>query len=291
MRHPEITQMNRISAFAVLALLASPVFADDKDKPAKGDLAKFQGTWTSSFGANNEVGLVVTFKESAAHVKFTIGDGQSIEVDGAIKLDEKAKPHKTVDWVDFKAPQGDAAPDNFGIYEFIDDNTLKVCNGGPGNERPTEFKAGDSGAPQLITLKREAKKAADETKTEAIKGDLAALQGEWAAQAGPEKNVPVLLKIKGNTVSLAFEVNGDSREMKGEVKIDDAAKPHKTIDWVKFTRPDGEDAPANLGIYTLEGDKFTVCSGGPGKERPTEMKAADMGQPSLLVFTKKPAAK
>ncbi len=283
--------MNRLSVVAILALLASPVFADEKDKPAKGDLAKFQGTWTSSFGANNEASLLVTIKEKAAHVKFTLGDGQSFEVDGAIKLDEKAKPHKTIDWVDFKTPQGDAAPDNPGIYEFTDENTVKVCNGGPANERPTEFKAGDGGAPQLFTLKREVKKAADEPKTESLKGDLAALQGEWTAQAGPEKNVPVTMKIKEKTISLAFELNGDAREIKGELKLDDSAKPHKTIDFIKFTRPDGEDAPANLGIYTLEGDKFTVCSGGPGKERPTEMKAADMGQPTILVFTKKPAAK
>ena len=103
--------------------------------------------------------------------------------------------------------------------------------------------------------------------------------------------MPVTMTIKGKTISLAFAFNGNAREMKGELNLDDAAKPHKTIDFVKFTRPDGEDAPANLGIYTLEGDKFTVCSGGPSNKRPTEMKQGDMGQPTLLVFTKKPAGK
>ena len=285
--------MNRLlSAFAVLALLAVPAFADEKDKPAKGDLAKFQGTWTTKAGANQEVAVVLSFKENTTHVKFTTGDGQTFEIDGEIKLNDSARPHKTIDWVKFKTPQGDDAPDNLGIYEFTDDDTLKVCNGGPSNERPTEFKAGENGAPpQLFTLKREAKTATDATKPDEIKGDLAKLQGEWGALVGPEKNVPVTVKIAGKTVSLAFAINGEDREMKGELKLDDAARPHKTIDWVKFVRPDGEEAPANLGIYTLDGDKWTVCSGGPGNERPSEMKAGEGGPPNLIVFTKKPAAK
>ena len=89
--------MNRLSVVAILALLASPVFADEKDKPANGDLAKFQGTWTSSFGANKEASLLVTIKEKAAHVKFTLGDGQSFRGrrrDQARREGEAAQDHR-----------------------------------------------------------------------------------------------------------------------------------------------------------------------------------------------------
>lgn len=288
----EMNPMNRLlSAFAVLALLTVPAFADEKDKPAKGDLGKFQGTWTTKAGPNQEVDVVLSFTDNTTHIKITTADGQTFAIDGRIKLDDAAKPHRTIDWINFKNPQGEDAPDNLGIYEFTNEDTLRVCNGGPGNDRPTEFKGGEGAGLQLFTLKREAKKTADTTKPEEIKGDLAKLQGEWGALAGPEKNVPVTVKIQGKTVSLAFAINGEDREMKGELKLDDTAKPHKTIDWVKFIRPDGEEAPANLGIYTLDGDKWTVCSGGPGKERPTEIKAGEGGPPTLIVFTKKPAVK
>src|SRR5262249_23659372 len=135
------------------------------------------------------------------------------------------------------------------------------------------------------TLTRVAK--ADEP--EAVKGDLAKLQGDWTAKVGPNKDIPMTMAVKGRAVTLQFTTpNGDERTMKGEIAVDEQTKPHKTIDWVKFNRPDGWEAPANLSIYTLEGDTFTVCYGGPGNERPTEFKAGEGGPPVLVAFTRKP---
>ena len=76
---------------------------------------------------------------------------------------------------------------------------------------------------------------------------------------------------------------GEKRTIKGELKIDDKARP-KTIDWVKFKAPDGEDLPDNLAIYELDGDTFKVCNGGPNNPRPTELKAGDEGPPNLMIF-------
>jgi uncharacterized protein (TIGR03067 family) len=64
-------------------------------------------------------------------------NGQEYEITGEIKLDEDAKPYKTIDWVEFVRPNGQEALDNLGLYEY-NGETLRICNGGPGNERPTE---------------------------------------------------------------------------------------------------------------------------------------------------------
>src|SRR4051794_11956613 len=102
----------------------------------------------------------------------------------------------------------------------------------------------------------------------AVTGDLAKLQGEWTAKFGPQ-NIVVVLTIKGSSALLAFSVpDGPQVTSKGEIKIDENAKPHKTLDWVNFTTQAGDKAPTNLGIYQLAGDAITICNGGPGNARP-----------------------
>jgi len=164
---------------------------------------------------------------------------------------------------------------------------LKICNGGPNNPRPKELKAGDGGNPSLLTLKRKG----ETEKAVGLKGDLAKIQGTWTAKVGPQDDIPITLVFKENTVSLVITFNGEDRTMKGEIKLDEAAKPNKTIDWVNFKGLEGEEVPVNLGIYKFDGDKFTVCSGGPGNPRPTEFKAGDQGPPTLTTFLKKAAGK
>jgi len=119
-------------------------------------------------------------------------------------------------------------------------------------------------------------------------GDLAKLQGTWTATIGPNKDIPITIEYKGDKVTVKGEVNGNPFEVKGEVVVNEKASP-KTLDWVKFTTQGGDDVPDNLAIYKIEGDKFTACSGGPGKERPTEFKQGEDGPPNLVVFTRKKA--
>jgi uncharacterized protein (TIGR03067 family) len=268
---------------------AQPAATAETKSDLKGDLAKFQGKWTGKAGPEKNYAVTVVFTGKTCTAKVTTPDGQEFEVKGELALNEAAKPHKTIDWKNFKGPNGDDFQDNPGLYTFKDDNTLEICNGGPGKERPTEFKVGDGEDPQLFTLKREpaAKKAA--TPSPAAKGDLAKFQGNWTAKAGPEKNVDVNVTFKGDAVSVAFTTpEGQERSMKGVVAIDEAAKPHKTISFKGFTRQDGSDAPESLGIYALEGDDtLRICNGGPGRERPTEFKAGDNGAPPQLIELKR----
>jgi uncharacterized protein (TIGR03067 family) len=214
-------------------------------------------------------------------------DGQDFESKGEIKIDENTKPHKSIDWIKFVAPNGDDVPDNLGIYVFEDDDTIKIVNGGPRNERPSEFKDGEGPGRQVTTLKRHAKQESE--KKDEPKGDLAKLQGEWTGMAGPEKNVLVTVTFK--VTSAVVEItrpDGEVFKPTSTIKLDETAKPHKTIDWTGLTRPDGTAIGDNLGIYIFESETtLKVCSGGPGNARPTEFKDGDGS--NVVVLTKKAA--
>jgi uncharacterized protein (TIGR03067 family) len=248
-----------------------------------GDLAKLQGQWTATFGPQNIV-VVLTIKGNGAVLAFTRADGQSLESKGEIKIDETAKPQKTLDWVKFTTPAGDTAPANLGIYKLNADS-ITICNGGPGNERPAEFKAGEGGQPQLFVLNRKTAAAAAAAATTG--GDLAKMQGRWTAKVGPNKNATLTITIKGTSIQFVIPTaDGTPREPKGEIKIDENAKPQKTLDWLNLSGASGQTAPPILGIYKFDGDTLTICSGGLGGDRPTEFKAGEGNKPNLIVLNR-----
>jgi uncharacterized protein (TIGR03067 family) len=118
---------------------------------------------------------------------------------------------------------------------------------------------------------------------DAPQGDLAKLQGKWTTMAGPEKNIPLTLEIKGTAVTVNVTTpDGDAHTLKGEIKVDEKAKP-KALDWVKLKTADGDERPDNPAIYELDGDTFKVCNGGHDNPRPTEFKEGEGGF-SLLTF-------
>ena len=127
--------------------------------------------------------------------------------------------------------------------------------------------------------------AQDAKQVDAPKGDLAKVQGKWSAMFGPNMDVPNTVEFKGKIANIVVTINGEDRTLKGEIKLDDAKSP-KEWDWTKFEGPDGKKVDDNLAIYKLEGDKLTLCSGGPGNDRPSEFKAGDAGPPNLVEFTR-----
>src|SRR4051794_27951579 len=273
------TSTTRLAALALAMplVVASGSLADE---PAvTGDLARLQGQWSARLGPKR-VPMTVTIKGTAASMTIATADGQEHESKGEIRIDEDARPFKTLDWVKFTKPDGEPAPENLGIYKFEGDS-ITICNGGPGRDRPSEFRAGVGGPPQLLVLNRKtSKEAATPTG-----GDLARLQGRWTAKVGPEKQVTLVVTIKDNTATLAFgRPGGQQRESKGEIRIDEDARPFKTLDWVKFTTRGGDTAPDNFAIYKLEGNTLTICTGGGGNERPTEFRAGEDNKPSLIVL-------
>lgn len=138
----------------VLALLSPLLLAADNPAP-KGDLAKFQGKWTMVVAPEHDFTVAVEIKGKAVTASGRLPNGDEFEIKGEIKLDDAAKPFKTVDWVNFTGPNGDELPANKGIYELVDADTIKIHNGGPGKERPGAFKDGDVEDSKVTFLKRE----------------------------------------------------------------------------------------------------------------------------------------
>jgi uncharacterized protein (TIGR03067 family) len=126
----------------------------------------------------------------------------------------------------------------------------------------------------------------------AADNDLAKLQGVWTTRAGPNKDIPVSIEIRGSVVTVRVAITKRrSIQAKGELVIDSAAAP-KTLDWVKFTGRDDQEFPEILAIYELNGDILRICNGGPNNGRPCEFKAGEGALADVLTFKReKPAEK
>jgi uncharacterized protein (TIGR03067 family) len=189
---------------------------------------------------------------------------------GTVAIDPTTTP-KTLDLTFTEGPEkGDTCP---GIYEF-DGGTWKICLAVGRTERPTAFATKAGSGLVLETLKREAGGGAD-----AVKRELARLDGEWAMASGKHDghSVPDGLlaswkrMAKGNETTLTF---GGRVVFKATFVVDPGKKP-RTID---YTLTDGPDkGKTQLGIYEWDGETVRFCFAGPGKERPAgfESKAGD----------------
>ena len=107
---------------------------------------------------------------------------------------------------------------------------------------------------------------------EAVKKDMAQLQGEWSMVSGSADGQPMpaqMLKqmkrvCRGDeaTTTMAGQIY-----IKAKITIDPSKKP-KTIDYQMtggFTK-----GQKQLGIYEVDGDSFKACFGKPGAERPAD---------------------
>ena len=103
-----------------------------------------------------------------------------------------------------------------------------------------------------------------------LEGDLAQVQGTWTAKIGPNKDLPVTLKIKGNAMIVTFTTEpGAAHTVQAELKLDEAATP-KAMDWVQVTL-DGQEASNILAIYEIRGDLLKLRTRrGQGDPRPSE---------------------
>ena len=72
------------------------------------------------------------------------------------------------------------------------------------------------------------------------------------------------------------------------MKLDETTSPRR-LDWIKFTGADQQEFPPVLGIYTVEGDRFTVCNGGLNGSRPSEFKPGDGILAEVVVFERERA--
>jgi uncharacterized protein (TIGR03067 family) len=151
--------MNRLLIAAILIALVPATHADDK--PLTGDLAKIQGVWKGKTGRDGQFETVMTVKGNSGAYDNTTRDGSKIGLTYKLEIDEKAEPRRIHMYeVTRYGGNGSGPEEVFGIYKFIDDDTIMLCNGFDG-KYPAEFK-GREGTSTVFTLKRETK----ETKPE-----------------------------------------------------------------------------------------------------------------------------
>jgi uncharacterized protein (TIGR03067 family) len=106
----------------------------------------------------------------------------------------------------------------------------------------------------------------------AVKKDMAQLQGEWSMAAGTADGYPIPAEMLPNSkrVCQGDELTatvGGRLVMKSRITIDPSQKP-KTIDYEVIDGP--TKGKKHLGIYELDGDTLKSCFGAPGAERPTD---------------------
>ena len=76
--------------------------------------------------------------------------------------------------------------------------------------------------------------------------------------------------------------------LEGEIKLDESTSPRQ-LDWINFTGADQQEFPPLLAIYSVAGDRFTVCNGGMNGSRPTEFKRGDGILAEVVVFQRESA--
>ena len=211
--------MNRLPLGAIVLLVGLANIAPADDKLIKGDLARLQGTWVGRTGQDGRFQTTVTIKENLCSFDNATDSGSKIGGTSSIVIDELAKPYKTIDAniISRYGGGGGGAPNHvFGIYEFIDANTIRICNGF--DRRPTDFQGGASQSFMVFTLKRER----DEDKAKKP-GSPAMAQ----PPALPERRRPSRCGISGSSRAALTQVLLGLPAVEQELKLTDAQKKER----------------------------------------------------------------
>ena len=142
---------------AVLAgvVCALCVMGARAQEQGKTDEDKIQGTWSfvsvekGGIDVNDDFVKEAKLTITADKVKLAAG-GKDMEA--GYKLDASKKPKH----MDILINEGGKELVVKGIYA-LDGDELKVCFGGPGDNRPTEFKSAGGSNEQMAVMKRDKK--------------------------------------------------------------------------------------------------------------------------------------
>lgn len=123
---------------------------------------------------------------------------------------------------------------------------------------------------------------------DAVKKDMALLEGEWSMVSGERdgQRIPDDYVKNGKRVSKDGETSvtfGEMLLMKAMFTIDPGKKP-KEIDYMVT---DGANkGRKQLGIYEIDGDTAKFCFAAPDGKRPTEFTAKEGSNCTLSVWKK-----
>jgi len=252
----------------------------------KQDLDRLQGTFTVA--ALELDGQAVAVGDARIVIKgsrFTC-TGMGDEYAGTLTLDPSVSPAR----IDMKFESGpEKGNTNLGIYE-LDGDSWKICLATRGTKRPAKFASPpDSGiAVETLVRGKAAPKApkARKAKAEASNGPATVFEGEWQMVSGvmdgaamDASTVQWVKRVtRGNRTSV---IAGPQTMLKVEFTFDPSTAP-ASIDYLNLHGPN--KGKRQQGIYRLEGDVLTVCTGAPGGGRPAEFTSAKGDGHSLTVW-------
>ena len=253
----------------------------------KQDLDHLQGTWTiaaleldgQTVGPIGDARIVI---KGSGFTSTGMGD----EYAGTITLDSSVSPAR----IDMKFESGpEKGNTNLGIYE-LDGDSWRICLATRGAVRPAKFVSPpDSGiAVENLVRGKAAPKApkARKAKVEAPSGPATVFEGEWQMVSGVMNGAAmdastvawVKRVTRGNQTSV---IAGPQTMLKVEFTFDPSTSP-ASIDYLNLHG--ASKGNRQQGIYRLEGDVLTVCTGAPGGARPGEFTSAKGDGRSLTVW-------
>jgi uncharacterized protein (TIGR03067 family) len=143
-----------VAVFATAGGVGLPSAAGQKDGADAKELEKFQGKWATAAVTvdgkkeDEDKDRFLVIKDAKATFLYKDSERGS----GSIKVD----PGKSPGHIDFTYEDGPAKGTTLkGIYKF-EKETLTVCYGGIGKDRPTEF-ASKAGSESILVVQKKAK--------------------------------------------------------------------------------------------------------------------------------------
>jgi uncharacterized protein (TIGR03067 family) len=144
----------RFRVLAVVAVVGLCLAADAKDDAAKKEMDKLKGTWAMTAGEGNGDPLPPEMVKSAKLIvmgdKITLNDGNE-KHEATYKVDPTQKP-TTIDITPTDGPEKGKVMK--GIY-MLDGDTLKMCLGEAGKDRPAEMASKKGSNSFCVSFKRE----------------------------------------------------------------------------------------------------------------------------------------
>jgi uncharacterized protein (TIGR03067 family) len=142
-----------MTANAVWTLTAALALAA-ADADIKKDEDRLQGHWkvtsVENSGKKSEAKMIANWKLVVAGDKMTALDGNDVMDEYTFRLDAAAKPPA----IDLTIQTGTEKDKKVqGVYR-IEGDTLTVCVGEPGKERPKEFRSAEGSGHMLLVLRR-----------------------------------------------------------------------------------------------------------------------------------------
>lgn len=115
------------------------------------------------------------------------------------------------------------------------------------------------------------------------------LEGRWTGTSGDMNDIPVTLTVKGASLLLEIKLpSGHAFPIRGEFALDEAAKPHSTLDIRKMKGPDDEPIPDIQGLLQLEGETVKICLSDPGGKRPESVEKVPESGGSRMTLKRAP---